>query len=106
MEAMEESNLSTEEDDCIDPFDSDPLPFQSKEQLDKFMKSCNIKPAVNSDDEYVDFTAKAIKHCTCEKCVDMYSGSYEHICCHQYSKWTKYVNSEDNTACITHTSTF
>ena len=106
MEAMEESNLSTEEEDFIDPFDSDPLPFQSKEQLDKFMKSCNIKPAENTDEEDVDFTAKFVKHCSCEKCVDMYSGSYEHICCHQYSKWAKYANSDETTACITETLAF
>ena len=65
METMEESNLSMEEDDVMDPFDSDPKPFPSKEELDKFMKSCNIRPVKNSDEEDVDFTAKTIKHCTC-----------------------------------------
>ena len=70
------------------------------------MKSCDIKPAYNSDNEDVDFTAEFAKHCTCDKCVDMWSGNYEHICCHQYSKWRKFASSDEETNCITLTEAF
>jgi hypothetical protein len=107
MEAMEEGNISfEEEDEFLDPFACDPPPFKSKEELDKFMKTCNIKPADNSDNEDVNFMTVLTKSCTCDKCVDMWSGDYEHICCHQYSKWRKFASSDEATHCITSTEAF
>jgi hypothetical protein len=104
--AMEEENVSSDEDDYLDPFESDPPPFKTKHELDKFMKSCDIKPADNSDSDDVDFTITASKLCTCKKCAAILSSDYEHLCCHQYPKWKKFSSAEEATCCITETAAF
>ena len=84
---MEESILSENEfesDDSIDLFSEDPV-FQTKEELDKFLDSCNIK---REEKDYgdVNFKQHDGKECSCELCEDIWSGEYEHLCCQQNSK--------------------
>ena len=106
-EPTEVYNLSDSEveSDCFDPYECDPV-FQTKEELDKFLKTCNIQKNVDSDDEDIDYVFKVKKKCSCGQCADIYSGNYEHICCQQYSKWKKDCNSEERFHCITQISAF
>ena len=103
---MEQENVSFDEEDFLDPFESDPAPFKSKHDLDKFMKSCDLKAAEDSDSDNVDFTKTVSKLCTCKRCVSISSSEYEHICCHQYPKWKNFASDEEVICCITESMAF
>ena len=104
MENFEEFKLSEseeDEDDC-EPSISDPT-FESKEERDAFLEKCAIK--TNDSEDNIDYSFLTKKVCTCQVCDDIYSGSYEHICCQQYDKCRKYVKENSN-VCITETEAF
>ena len=86
------------------PYKCDPQ-FKTKEALEEFMKSCDIK-LTDSDDEDLDYTFKVTKNCTCELCGDIYTENYEHICCQQYEKWKCHIKDGENVNCLTKSVTF
>ena len=88
---MEEFQLSESDEDSDQSFDiygADPV-FESKEKLDEFMASCNLEKSkgldenVAGDDFLVDAQNKIEKNCTCNKCEDIWSDLFPHICCQQ-----------------------
>ena len=75
----------SDQDSDGDIYGADPV-FKSKEDLDKFMRSCKIQTSRTSGDkEELNFHAQRSikKNCTCGKCQDIWSGDFEHICCQQ-----------------------
>ena len=86
------------------PYKCDPQ-FKTKEALEEFIKSCDIKPA-HSDDEDLDYTFKVANNCTCGLRGDITTENYEHICCQQYKKWKCHINDGENVNCITKSVAF
>jgi hypothetical protein len=95
----EEYQLSESDDsDSFRPYECDPI-FDTKQDRDKFVKSCDIKPA-ESDDDNLDYSSNTKKICSCGKCDDIWSGTYEHKCCKQYTKWKRHAGQEEEEKCI------
>ena len=63
---------------------------ESKEELDKFMASCDIQYVKKSDcveDKVCYEQQKGLdKLCSCGKCEDIWSGDFQHLCCQQINK--------------------
>ena len=92
---MEEFILSESEEDSDDTFDvygADPV-FNSKDELDDFMASCNIergKKGSNKESKekvFYEEQKKVKKNCTCKNCEDIWSDDFQHICCHQVKRY-------------------
>ena len=66
---IEEYQLSDSEveSDIFDPYECDPV-FENREELDQFMKSCNVKPQ-DSDEEDIDYNIEIKKVCSCNNCI-------------------------------------
>ena len=90
-EMIEEDQISDCEfgsDDSMDLFGDDPC-FETEEELNSFIKSCNIQRRLNQDFEdniCIGQQKQIEKKCSCEMCENIWSGEFEHICCQQISK--------------------
>ena len=79
----------------FDVYGADPV-FQTREELNQFMASCNIqqgKKGSNLEPEEKIFfkeQKKNQKSCTCQKCEDIWSDEFQHICCHQIKRYELY----------------
>ena len=88
MEELEFSESEDEIDDISDLYGADPV-FNTKEELSKFMASCNIEKSKKYENQHKSDTIcyedqkRIKKKCTCGKCENIWSDSFEHICCHQ-----------------------
>ena len=89
---MEDFHLSdldcdTKSDDSVDLYGEDPV-FESKEELEKFMESCDLGVRNESEEEEVcyELTEGIENSCTCKMFEDIWSHGYEHLCCHQSEK--------------------
>lgn len=107
MDDLETSQISIpeENEENEDPFECDPT-FETKSDLDAFLKTCNLKRGGDSDEEDVDFDYSVKRECNCNICEDIFSGSYQHLCCHQYNKWNMWCDSSEVSKCITETVAF
>ena len=88
---MEDFQISESEEDSDESFNvygADPV-FSTQKELDEFMTSCNSKRVnksvdqVELDEVFCEKQKTVKKNCSCNKCEDIWSGSFEHICCHQ-----------------------
>ena len=97
----EERPLAVPPNPRRNPYRQDPT-FQSSEERDIFVDSCNIVKA----------TAVPVKQpmqniCICDKCEDTIewkktpAGSYEHICCRQMKTREDKFATESNVKCVT-----
>ena len=86
LQLYETDEFSDDEDDI---YGADPV-FESKEELDKFMASCDIQYVKKSDcvEEKVCYEQQKglDKLCSCGKCEDIWSGDFQHLCCQQINK--------------------
>ena len=86
---MEESQVSDNEfdsDESLDLFGDDPC-FDTKEELDLFLKSCNIaKKEKDFENVCFELQNKIDKECSCDVCEDIWSGGFQHLCCQQIEK--------------------
>ena len=95
------------DDDILNPFDTDPV-FQTKEDLEEFKATCDLK-AADSDHEEVEYDYSVKKVClenTCGKWKDICSKDYEHMCCQQFSNWKVLCGESEMSKCITETDAF
>ena len=89
---MEEDYLPSESEEESDGefylYGEDPI-FKTKEDLDNFMKSCDVKMVKKTgiEDEFVFLQEEGVvKHCTCGSWEDIWSGNIQHLCCQQVQK--------------------
>ena len=85
---MEEFEFSDSESEIsCDLYGDDPV-FETKESLDEFLRSCDIQRGKRDVEENICFDqVKGIsKNCSCERCEDIWSGDFEHLCCQQGKK--------------------
>ena len=99
--------ISDDSDEDFDPYAVDPT-FGTKEELDKFLHGCDLQKDKSSDSEDTNFEEyRSVKKvCSCGKCGPIFSGEYEHICCHQTNNWRKFVSDEESKFCIIHAEAF
>ena len=85
---MEEFQFSdSESDKSCDLYGDDPV-FETKEDLEEFLQSCDIQRGKQDVDEHICFdqVQGIAKECTCGRCEDIWSGDFEHLCCQQNTK--------------------
>ena len=106
MDPLEEYVLSESEADSsgeLNPYSCVPV-FETEPELRDFSKTVDTKTKV--DEEDIEYDLEAKKECVCHNCEDIYSGTFEHICCQQYENWKKYVDEQEKKQCVTVTSAF
>ena len=89
MDESEVSDFEFDSDKSIDLYGDDPV-FETREELDSFMKSCKVEHFKNKEFEdniCFEQQEKVVKDCTCGLCEDIWSEDFEHICCQQVSKY-------------------
>ena len=87
MASEEPWQFSESEDDMeFDPYEDDPV-FETNEELQNFLGSCDLGKVKEADEENIDYdsTRCMSKVCTCDKCEDIKSEVnqddwYEHFC--------------------------
>ena len=81
------SDCEFESDDSGDLYDDDPI-FESKEELEDFMSSSKVEKKSDENDDPISFELQSNvnKECVCHCCDDIWSGTFEHICCQQIKK--------------------
>ena len=89
---MEECLLSDCEFDSDESFDLyiDEPTFETKEQLEEFMESCNLQrknPEEPEDEVCYELQKDTKKECSCNMCEDIWSHGFQHICCQQIDKY-------------------
>ena len=96
-----------EQMDQFDPYQLDPT-FRSNEELELFLDGCDLAKAKDSDEEEIDYEKfKSVKKvCTCNRCADIWSGDYEHVCCQQTEQWKGTVNKDEAMGCILESDPF
>ena len=82
------SESEDESEEAFDIYGADPV-FDSKEELEEFMKSCNIQ-LLRKDNDHdkndpicYDTQKKIEAKCSCGNCEVIWSGDFQHICCQQ-----------------------
>ena len=88
---MEEEYMCSEsesESDSENLYDEDPV-FESREELERFMNSCDLStvPPLPEESVTVSYDSSGVEYkCTCSQCEIIWSGTYQHLCCHQVKK--------------------
>ena len=88
---MEESQVSDKEfdsDESLDLYGDDPC-FQTKEELESFMRSCNIKQNEKEfvgENVFYELHKEIVRECSCGVCQDIWSEGFQHLCCQQVEK--------------------
>jgi hypothetical protein len=112
MESQEEQwQLSDSEEeeliDNFDPYENDPT-FDTSQELRDFLRSCDNAKARDSDEEDIDYKSyeSVKKICSCGKCEDIWSGSFEHVCCQQTDRWKETVSETEASGCLVESEPF
>ena len=81
---LSDSDDMGEESDIFDPYETDPV-FDTTEELQEFLASCDQSKAGELDEEKIDYELhqSVQKVCTCGQCADIWSDGFQHVCCQQ-----------------------